>query len=81
VLFWTPMIAPGDLIFYVGKMVPAMEGFGTGQRHREQVLIRILVTSATAKSGGTGTSAIAFLANQTARSGCSSTAVPADCFA
>jgi glucose/arabinose dehydrogenase len=50
VLYWTPVIAPGNLMFYHGKMFPTWEGsaFVTGLAGMS--LNRIVVTGATAKA-------------------------------
>jgi aldose sugar dehydrogenase len=52
VLYWTPMIAPGNMVFYRGGMFPQWNGNGSvligGLRSR--ALIRIVVTGGTARS-------------------------------
>jgi glucose/arabinose dehydrogenase len=49
VLYWTPIIAPGNLIFYDGKMFPQWKGSALVSGLASRALIRILVTGATAK--------------------------------
>ena len=50
VLYWTPIVAPGNLVFYRGAMFPRWQGSallgGTGTR----TLHRIVITGATAKA-------------------------------
>ena len=49
VLYWTPIIAPGNLIFYDGKMFPQWKGSALVSGLASRALIRIVVTGATAK--------------------------------
>jgi glucose/arabinose dehydrogenase len=49
VLYWTPIIAPGNLIFYHGKMFPQCKGSALVSGLASRALIRIVVTGATAK--------------------------------
>jgi aldose sugar dehydrogenase len=49
VLYWTPIIAPGNLIFYDGKMFPQWKGSALVSGLASRALIRILVDGATAK--------------------------------
>src|ERR1700686_4690065 len=49
VLYWTPIIAPGNLIFYDGKMFPQWEGSALVSGLARRALIRVVVTGATAK--------------------------------
>jgi aldose sugar dehydrogenase len=49
VLYWTPIIAPGNLIFYDGKMFPQWKGSALVSGLASKALIRIVVTGATAK--------------------------------
>ena len=37
VIYWTPVIAPGNLMFYKGKVFPQVERFCLDQRHGHQV--------------------------------------------
>jgi glucose/arabinose dehydrogenase len=50
VLYWTPVIAPGNLIFYKGKAFPQWNGNALISGLGTKSLSRIVVTSATAKS-------------------------------
>ena len=84
VLYRTPIIAPGNLIFYDGKMFPQWKGSALVSGLASKTLIRIVVTGATAKGANAGTLAIEFVTwrwGRTARCGCSKTAVPAGCSA
>jgi glucose/arabinose dehydrogenase len=84
VLYWTPIIAPGNLIFYDGKMFPQWKGSALVSGLASRTLIRIVITGENAKGRSAGTSATAFVTSRwgpTARSGCSETAVPAGCSA
>jgi aldose sugar dehydrogenase len=49
VLYWTPIIAPGNLIFYDGKMFPQWKGSALVSGLASKTLIRIVVTGTTAK--------------------------------
>ena len=49
VLYWTPIIAPGNLIFYDGKMFPQWKGSALVSGLASRTLIRIVVTGAGAK--------------------------------
>jgi aldose sugar dehydrogenase len=49
VLYWTPIIAPGNLVFYDGKMFPQWKGSALVSGLASRALIRIVVTGATAK--------------------------------
>ena len=50
VLYWTPVIAPGNLIFYKGKAFPQWNGNALISGMGTKSLSRIIVTGATAKS-------------------------------
>ena len=50
VLYWTPVIAPGNLIFYHGKMFPQWEGSALVTGLATMSLSRIVITGATARS-------------------------------
>jgi glucose/arabinose dehydrogenase len=50
VLYWTPVIAPGNLIFYHGKMFPQWEGSALVSGLATQSLNRIVITGANARS-------------------------------
>src|SRR5246500_4829858 len=49
VLYWTPIIAPGNLIFYDGEMFPQWKGSALVSGLASRALIRIVITGATAK--------------------------------
>src|ERR1700729_356701 len=49
VLYWTPIIAPGNLTFYDGKMFPQWKGSALVSGLASKTIIRIVVTGATAK--------------------------------
>jgi glucose/arabinose dehydrogenase len=49
VLYWTPIIAPVNLIFYDGEMFPQWKGSALVSGLASRALIRIVVTGATAK--------------------------------
>lgn len=49
VLYWTPVIAPGNLIFYSGKMFPQWQGSALAGGLGSSSLNRIVVKGATAK--------------------------------
>jgi Glucose / Sorbosone dehydrogenase len=46
VLYWTPIIAPGNLIFYDGKMFPQWKGSALVSGLASRALIRIVVNGA-----------------------------------
>jgi glucose/arabinose dehydrogenase len=48
-LYWTPIIAPGNLIFYRGKMFPQWNGSAFLSGMASKALIRVVVTGAAAK--------------------------------
>src|SRR6185437_2940213 len=50
VLYWTPVIAPGNLMFYSGKMFPQWKGSAFVSGLATLSLSRIVITGATAKS-------------------------------
>jgi len=50
VLYWTPVIAPGSLTFYHGKMFPQWEGNALIAGLNTKSLSRIVISGATAKS-------------------------------
>jgi glucose/arabinose dehydrogenase len=50
VLYWTPVIAPGNLIFYKGKAFPQWNGNALISGMGTKSLSRIIITGATAKS-------------------------------
>jgi glucose/arabinose dehydrogenase len=50
VLYWTPVIAPGNLIFYKGKAFPQWNGSALIGGMSTKTLSRIVVNGATAKS-------------------------------
>jgi glucose/arabinose dehydrogenase len=50
VLYWTPVIAPGNLIFYSGKMFPRWEGSALTGGLASKTLNRIIIKGATATS-------------------------------
>ena len=50
VLYWTPVIAPGNLTFYKGAMFPQWQGSALIGGLSTQSLNRIVITGATAKS-------------------------------
>ena len=50
VLYWTPVIAPGNLIFYKGKMFPQWNGSALVSGMGTQSLNRIVIDGPTAKS-------------------------------
>ena len=45
---WTPVIAPGDFLFYSGKMFPAMTGEAVIAALKEQALVRVRIDGETA---------------------------------
>jgi len=49
VLYWTPIIAPGNLVFYNGKMFPQWKGSALAGGMATKTLNRIIVTGAGAK--------------------------------
>jgi glucose/arabinose dehydrogenase len=49
VLYWTPVIAPGNLVFYDGKMFPQWKGSALTGGMRSMTLNRIVITGATAR--------------------------------
>jgi glucose/arabinose dehydrogenase len=49
-LYWTPVIAPGNLMFYRGKMFPQWNGSAFVSGLGTKSLSRIVITGATAKS-------------------------------
>jgi hypothetical protein len=49
VLYWTPIVAPGNLIFYDGKMFPQWKGSALVSGLASRALIRVVATGATAK--------------------------------
>jgi aldose sugar dehydrogenase len=49
VLYWTPIIAPGNFVFYDGKMFPQWKGSALVSGLASRALIRIVVSGATAK--------------------------------
>lgn len=51
VLYWTPVIAPGNLIFYDGKMFPQWKGSALVSGLATQSLSRIIVDGPTARAG------------------------------
>lgn len=50
VLYWTPVIAPGNLVFYKGKMFPQWNGSALAGGLGSKTLNRIVITGATAKA-------------------------------
>ena len=50
VLYWTPVIAPGNLAFYTGKMFPQWNGSALVSGLGTKSLSRILISGASAKS-------------------------------
>jgi glucose/arabinose dehydrogenase len=50
VLYWTPVIAPGNLVFYKGKMFPQWNGSALIGGMGTKTLNRIVITGAEAKS-------------------------------
>ncbi len=50
VLYWTPVIAPGNLIFYKGRMFPQWNGSALVSGMGTQSLSRIVIDGPTAKS-------------------------------
>jgi len=50
VLYWTPVIAPGNLTFYHGKMFPQWEGSALIGGLGSATLNRIVINGATAKA-------------------------------
>jgi glucose/arabinose dehydrogenase len=49
VLYWTPVIAPGNLMFYSGRMFPQWDGSAFVSGLGTKSLSRIVITGATAK--------------------------------
>jgi glucose/arabinose dehydrogenase len=49
VIYWTPVIAPGNLMFYSGKLFPAWQGSAFASGLGSKTLNRIIVQGATAK--------------------------------
>lgn len=49
VIYWTPVIAPGNLMFYSGKLFPQWKGSAFAGGLGSKTLNRIIVTGATAK--------------------------------
>jgi glucose/arabinose dehydrogenase len=49
VLYWTPIIAPGNLMFYKGKMFPQWNGSAFLSGLASKALIRVVVTGGAAK--------------------------------
>lgn len=49
VLYWTPVIAPGNMVFYHGRMFPQWEGSVLVTGLASQSLSRLVVSGATAK--------------------------------
>ncbi len=86
VIYWTPIIAPGNLMFYNGAMFPQWRGSALMSGIATQTLNRITFDG---KGGATarralGSSATAFATWKsvpTARCGCSKTPTPAACSA
>jgi glucose/arabinose dehydrogenase len=50
VLYWTPVIAPGNLVFYKGKMFSQWNGSALVSGLATETLSRIVITGATARS-------------------------------
>ncbi len=50
VLYWTPVIAPGNLMFYDGKLWPQWKGSAFVGGLATQVLNRIVISGASATS-------------------------------
>jgi glucose/arabinose dehydrogenase len=50
VLYWTPIIAPGNLIFYKGAMFPAWQGSALIGGMASGTLNRVIISGATAKA-------------------------------
>jgi glucose/arabinose dehydrogenase len=50
VLYWTPIIAMGNLMFYKGKMFPQWNGNALMGGMASKTLIRVIITGSTAKS-------------------------------
>jgi glucose/arabinose dehydrogenase len=50
VVYWTPIIAPGNLIFYKGAMFPAWNGSALMGGMATMTLNRIVISGATAKA-------------------------------
>jgi glucose/arabinose dehydrogenase len=48
-LYWTPVIAPGNLVFYNGAMFPAWKGSALTGGLKSESLNRIVISGATAK--------------------------------
>ena len=49
VLYWTPVIAPGNLVFYRGKMFPQWNGSALVSGLSTKALVRIVIEGASAK--------------------------------
>jgi glucose/arabinose dehydrogenase len=49
VLYWTPIIAPGNLVFYTGEMFPQWKGSALVSGLASKALVRIVVSGATAR--------------------------------
>jgi glucose/arabinose dehydrogenase len=49
-LYWTPVIAPGNLVFYNGAMFPAWKGSALTGGLKSESLNRIIISGATAKA-------------------------------
>ena len=85
VIYWTPIIAPGNLTFYKGAMFPAMEWLGPDGRHGDQTLNRITFDGKAAPSrpsaGMSATASAMSKSGPTARCGCWKTPPPAACSA
>ncbi|MGC1304086.1 MAG: PQQ-dependent sugar dehydrogenase [Caulobacteraceae bacterium] len=50
VLYWTPVIAPGNLVFYKGKMFPQWNGSALVSGLATNAINRIIISGTTAKS-------------------------------
>lgn len=50
VIYWTPVIAPGNLVFYQGRLFPQWNGSALAGGLASQTLNRIVVTGVTARS-------------------------------
>jgi hypothetical protein len=53
VIYWTPIIAPGNLVFYNGRVPPAVGGLRLMSGNATQTLSRITSTARAAQPGGT----------------------------
>ena len=85
VIYWTPIIAPGNLTFYKGSDVPAMERLGPDGRHGDHDAQphrrRRRARPSRPSAGMSATASAMWKSRPTARCGCWKTPIPAGCSA